>query len=55
MSKDTIWKGESKIEIIVGDRIGRGGPYPVIKHLDEIEIFPEKEFNEIKNKLGKNG
>lgn len=48
---ETKWKGPSKIEVIVGDKIGQGGPHPYIKHEDEIEMFPEEEFNELKKKL----
>lgn len=45
------WKGPSKVEVIVGDKICCGGPHPEIRHEDEIEMFPEKEFNELKKKL----
>jgi hypothetical protein len=45
------WKGASKVEVITGDKIGRGGLHPDIRHDDEIEMFSRREFEELKKKL----
>jgi hypothetical protein len=45
------WKRCNFVPVITSILDGRGGPHPDVRYVDEIEMFPKKDFEELKKKL----